>query len=141
MNFSTLPVMSMMTRKLSWLSNRTELLAENISNADTPGYQARDLKPVSFRDLVEREDGGGAKTSGRLRPVVTQVGHMQSSRPPQPFRAEDAPDEFATKINGNDVGVEQQLMQLGETQGDYQLTLNLYRKQLDMLRLAIGRGR
>ena len=141
MNFSTLPVMSMMTKKLSWLSNRTELLAENISNADTPGYQARDLKPVSFRDLVEREDGGGAKTSGRLRPVVTQVGHMQSSRPPQPFRPEDAPDEFATKINGNDVGVEQQLMQLGETQGDYQLTLSLYRKQLDMLRLAIGRGR
>lgn len=139
MSFSNLPLMSMMAKKLSWLSNRTSLLAENISNADTPGYSARDLKQVSFQQLVEREDSG--QSGGRLRPTVTRVGHLQSTLPPRPFRFEDSDDAFATKLSGNDVGVEQQLLDLGETQADYQLTLNLYRKQLDLLRTAIGRGR
>lgn len=43
MDFSDLPVMQMMSRKMSWLSKRTDLLAENVANVDMPGYAARDL--------------------------------------------------------------------------------------------------
>jgi flagellar basal-body rod protein FlgB len=42
MDFSDLPVMQMMTRKMSWLSKRTDLLAENVANVDMPGWPAPD---------------------------------------------------------------------------------------------------
>ncbi|MFB3102597.1 MAG: flagellar basal body rod protein FlgB, partial [Alphaproteobacteria bacterium] len=57
------------------------------------------------------------------------------------FDTERAPDRFETSINGNDVSLEQQLTRLGQTQLSYQATTNLYRKHLDMFRIALGRGR
>ena len=36
MDLSRLPLFEMMTKRLSWLGRRQEVLAENIANADTP---------------------------------------------------------------------------------------------------------
>lgn len=62
MEFNNSPIMQMMAKKMSWLSQRTEIIAQNVSNVDTPlykarDYKARDLKPVNFRELVDREAG------------------------------------------------------------------------------------
>lgn len=48
---------------------RTELLARNLANADTPGYQARDL---DFRAALAASSGAAAP--GTLK--ATQAGHI-----------------------------------------------------------------
>lgn len=136
MDFTDLPAMQMMTRKMSWLSKRTDLLAENVANVDMPGYNARDLKPVSFRELVNRDQASPEKA-----PRVTNAGHLGGTIPVRAFDDETAPDAYETSLNGNDVGLEQQLVKINETQMSYQMTLNLYKKHIDMIRTALGRRR
>ena len=136
MDFNNVPIMQMMTKKMSWLSRRTEIIAQNVANADTPGFKARDLKPVNFREMVDRE--AGPRNAG---PHLTNARHLTGTRAALSFDTERAPDRFETSINGNDVSLEQQLTRLGQTQLSYQTTINLYRKHLDMFRIALGRGR
>lgn len=136
MDFNNVPIMQMMTKKMSWLSRRTEIIAQNVANADTPGFKARDLKPVNFREMVDRE--AGPRNAG---PRLTNARHLTGTRATLSFDTERAPDRFETSINGNDVSLEQQLTRLGQTQLSYQATTNLYRKHLDMFRIALGRGR
>ena len=37
-------------------AERAKILAQNMANADTPGYQARD---IDFQDLIAKESSGG----------------------------------------------------------------------------------
>ncbi len=136
MDFNDLPVMQMMAGKMSWLSKRTDVLAENVANVDMPGYRARDLKQVRFHDIVEsrQKATGGA-------PKVTHAAHLAGTVPVQAFDDVTRPDKFEAALDGNDVSIEQQLVRLNETQMSYQMTLNLYRKHVDMLRTALGRRR
>ena len=134
MEFNSVPILQMMTKKMSWLSSRTEVIAQNVSNANTPRYKARDLKPVNFREMVDRE--AAPKAAG---PRVTNARHLTGSTVAQPFDTQKQPDAFETSIDGNDVSLEQQLTRLGQTQLSYQATTNLYRKHLDMFRIALGR--
>jgi len=55
-------------RNLTLYSQRSDVLASNIANADTPGYKARD---IDFRSALARA-GGQA-----LAPTATQAGHMR----------------------------------------------------------------
>jgi flagellar basal-body rod protein FlgB len=134
MDFNNLPILQMMTKKMSWLTRRTEVISRNVANIDTPGYSARDLKSVSFRELIKRES-----TSAGFEPRRTRVTHMTGLQGHMPYAVEFAPDQYESTIDGNDVSTEQQLTKLSETQTSYQTTLNLYRKHLDMLRLSLGR--
>ena len=136
MDFNNVPIMQMMTKKMSWLSRRTEIIAQNVANADTPGYKASDLKAVDFGELVDRE--AGPKNAG---PRLTNARHLTGTHATLPFDSEKAPDRFEGSINGNDVSLEQQLTRLGQTQLSYQATTILYRKHLDLFRIALGRGR
>lgn len=134
MDFNNLPILQMMTKKMDWLSRRTEVIARNVANADTPGYKGRDLKEVNFKDLVSRE-----AVSASFQPTRTSGAHLTGLKSGMPYAIRFAPDEYESTIDGNDVSMEQQLTKLGETQMSYQETLNLYRKHLDILRISLGR--
>jgi len=58
------------TEALSLRSERQRLLASNIANADTPGYQARD---IDFARAL-KEATGQIATAGAMQ--VTQAGHI-----------------------------------------------------------------
>lgn len=134
MDYTDLPLLKMMTKKMSWLSRRTEVISQNVANADTPGYGARDLKPVSFAEIVRKQ-----LRTEEMAPVRTDERHLVSLKPVMPFQSEAAPDRYESALDGNDVSIEQQLTKLGETHMDYQMTLNLYKKQMDMFRTALTR--
>ena len=48
MDMGQIPLFSLLTGRMNWLSSRQSVLAENVANAATPNYVARDLKPVDF---------------------------------------------------------------------------------------------
>lgn len=60
------------TQALKVREQRTELLARNLANADTPGYKAQDL---DFRAALAATspDPGAGRFAG---PVATQAGHI-----------------------------------------------------------------
>lgn len=129
MDLTGLTVFRNMEQKMAWLSARQSVLAENVANADTPGYRAKDLSAF-----------GGTEGS-QLKMAVTNISHMGANGvtggKPQPQR-----DRFAieTSPNGNQVSLEDQLTKVGETGMDYQFMTNLYRKNISMLKTAMGRG-
>jgi flagellar basal-body rod protein FlgB len=128
MDLTGLSVFRQMEQKMAWLNTRQTVLAENVANADTPGYRPRDLKAFG-------------NEGGQLAMAVTNVSHMGQSAvtggKPQSQR-----DRFAieTAPNGNQVSLEDQLTKVGETGMDYQFMANLYRKNVSMIKTALGRG-
>lgn len=133
MDLNRIPLFQMMTRRMGWLSDRQRVLADNIANADTPGYQSRDLRPLDFRREL-------AQSTARLAPVATDARHLaaRAVSGSDPRSQRNRPTE--TTISGNTVTVEQEMMKAGETANDYQLATTLYRRHLGMLRSVLSRS-
>lgn len=131
MDFSKLPLFAAMTRRMAWLGDRQQVLAQNIANSDTPGFNAQDIKEPQFGDLLR---GTGA----RLIMATTSAGHLGGPNPAQPV-VERSPDS-ERKTSGNTVVLEDQMMKVSKTAMDFQLATNLYRKHLGMIKIALGRG-
>lgn len=118
-------------QKMGYLGQRTALLAQNVSNSDTPNYRARDLKPVNFAQELSRAN----------RPVTmaaTQANHLPPVSKPEAFRSING-RSYESTISKNSVVLEEQMMKLSQTQGEYEGATTLYRKYLDMVKLTLGR--
>ena len=131
MDLNKIPLFAALTKKMAWLNQRQKVLAQNIANSDTPGYRPKDLKELTFREMV-----GSANRA--LIPKATNAGHIQiGSASGYRVRAETQPFESAP--GGNAVILEEQMMKVQENQIDYELTTNLYKKHIGMLKTALGR--
>lgn len=132
MDLDKISLVKAITRRMDWLGERQRVLAENVANADTPGYRPKDLKKVSFSELVR-----GSQLSGGV--AATQPGHFRglAGRTSDNWRNTTAKG-YEISPNGNEVNLEQQMMNVAETQAEHGLMTNLYRKQVGMLRKALG---
>ncbi len=132
MNINQLGLFRVLGQRLDWLTQRQAVLSQNIANADTPGYRPNDLRP--FAEHLARTPPPAVQLA------ATQPGHL-AGRPGAasalPVRRQRSAE---TAPNGNEVVVEQQLMTMGATARDHQMALNLYRKNLGMIRMALGRA-
>ncbi|SLN12649.1 Flagellar basal body rod protein FlgB [Aquimixticola soesokkakensis] len=115
-------------------SARQGAVAENIANADTPGYRAKDLVP--FADSYQRAADGGAMRA-------TRAGHRLSAQdsgaPAQQiaFSQVDTPDRSSP--NGNTVALETEMMKATEVRHQHDLALSIYKSSMTILRTSIGR--
>jgi flagellar basal-body rod protein FlgB len=75
------------------------------------------------------------------RLTTTQDNHVLPPRETPKFRENKDKETYEVAPAGNAVVIEEQLMKVTETQGDYRLVTTLYQKHLSMLRAAIGRDR
>lgn len=116
-------------KRLSYLEQRQEVLSHNIANANTPHWQARDLKP--FAAFLE-----AGRSGGNL--VRTNALHLAPSPPMPKSLAGGKPAERAP--DGNAVSMDEQLMKVAETETSQELVTNLYTKYAGMFRTALGRG-
>jgi len=131
MNLTKIPLLSGLAARLDFLAARTSTVAENIANADTPGYVAKDIQKPDFRAMTR---AAGTETSGLK---VTDPRHLSGGKAvgAVSYRIQAAPDGEAS-INGNQVSLETQAMKLSQTRQDYALASSVYRKGLAMVRLA-----
>jgi flagellar basal-body rod protein FlgB len=132
MDLSNLALFKTIGKKMGWLTQRENVIAQNIANADTPGFRALDIAPMSFKETLGQ----------KLQPATTSEKHLVAASSGKPgdakVAAEKKPWEVSPSNNG--VVVEEQMMKSANTAQDYQLMLNLYRKNVTMLRTALGRG-
>ena len=132
MNFTDVPLLNALRDRMSWLNSRQSLLAQNVANADTPGYAARDLKPMDFEAELERQNapcfGGIAVTDARHIAIPV-------SGPTQGANGEVTQVDTST---GSSVSLEEEMIKVADTQSQYQAASNLYAKAVGMMRTAIG---
>ena len=112
-------------RRLAWLDQRQALLAQNIANADTPGFKGRDLQP--FSAVLSGLEPGLARTS---------AGHMA---PPAGSHALSRQRPRETALDGNAVSVDEQLTRVADTGAAQELAVNLYHKYLGLFHTALGK--
>jgi flagellar basal-body rod protein FlgB len=133
MDLDNLGLFKLMSHKMGWLTQRQEVLAANVANADTPKYKPNDLKTFTFRDALGQ--------SRRLEPAVTNASHLQGPRSDASGNTvERDRSAYDTTPSGNAVVLEDQMLKMSQSSTDYQTITTLYKKQLGLLRQAIGRG-
>ena len=132
-----MPLLAMLKERMGWLSARQNVLAQNVANVDTPGYTAKDLKPINFEDILS-----GATTpsqfTGGMRTTNARHIALNTASPTGDYTDFDSPD-VAANPNGNTVSLEQEMIRVADTQAEYQAATNLYAKAIDMMKTAIGR--
>ena len=131
MSVGDMPLIGMLKTRMHWHQSRQKLLAENVSNADTPGFKPRDLKSPTFSPA-------GAPVASGVRLERTEAGHIA----PQPMRGGEDPRNarrFETTPSGNAVNLEDEMLKAAQNQSDYALAASLYQKSLQMLRTAVGK--
>jgi flagellar basal-body rod protein FlgB len=135
MSSTQAPLFQLISARLGWLGQREVTLSQNIANADTPDYQPRDLRATDFARLVRTAQD----PAQRVALARTDPGHQGGG--PQAsigLRARAVASRYETTPDGNAVILEEQMAKATETALDYQLTSNLYRKYLGMIRIALG---
>jgi flagellar basal-body rod protein FlgB len=111
-------------RRLAWVDERQRVLAQNVANANTPGYVPGDVP--SFAASLGQAGTGMARTnpahlSGGSDPVGSFRRRSQHS------------------ADGNAVSLEHELAKVAETGATQELVLNLYHKYQGLFRTALGR--
>lgn len=113
-------------RRLNWVDQRQEVLAQNIANADTPGYRARDLAPFEASLAAQGVTLTRTSPSHLEGPVGASGGREQRGHG-------KAPD-------GNTVSMEEQLGKVADTASTQELVTNLYHKYQGLFRTVLGRN-
>ncbi len=133
MDFTNIPLFGRLTERMSWLGERTRVLSQNIANADTPGYQPQDLKPIDFEAEMRKLEP--------VAPARTNKKHLTGTvAPAGDFDPKKTKKTYETAPVGNSVVIEEQMMKVSDTQMNYNMVVNLYRKHIDLFKTAIGRG-
>ncbi len=113
-------------KRLDWIDQRQRVLAQNIANADTPDYQARDLSP--FEKLLSVKP---------VTPTLTNPRHLlgraQTASFTQTLPAERAPD-------GNAVNIETELTKVADDETNAALVGNLWKSYMGLYLDALGRS-
>ena len=115
-------------------ARRGELIANNLANADTPGYQARD---IDFRQAMARA-AGESPTQG-VQLSTTSAGHIGGSTS---ANATTNPDlkyriPLAPALDGNTVDAQVEQASFAENAVRYQATLNFLSGKFRSLMTAI----
>ncbi|WP_300543114.1 flagellar basal body rod protein FlgB [Maricaulis sp.] len=134
------PVLGLLRQSMSFHAERQRVLSENVANANTPGYTAKDLDVADFQRALQRQmrNEASGPSSGGVRMAATEAGHMRGSSDAvaRTWDSMDAPDSETT-INGNSVVLEEQMVRAQDTRMQYESALTLYQKSLGLLRMAI----
>lgn len=106
---------------------RIGLVAQNLANADTPGFKAKDL--ISFADVWRAGDPLRATRPGHLsqgqgRAEVERVADLRHGAP-----------------NGNTVSVETEMVKAAEARQSHDMALAIYRSTSTIIRSALSGGR
>ena len=132
MDIGNATLFKMMGRKMNWLAERQTVLSQNLANANTPGYKARDVKAASFKDLVGASSGASMTTTHPNHVAGLKGGSGN-------FKTFEA-KTYETSPDGNSVNVEEQMLNVSSTASQHKQVTNLYKRHMGMVRRAVGGG-
>ena len=127
-------VLGMIQRGMGWMSRNHDVIANNIANADTPNFKAKELKPLNFGS-IQREQVGGVEMA------LTARGHMVGTKPSSLGNVRVDRDPYEISATGNSVNLQEQGVKIARNDMDFQLATTLYSKSVGMVRAVISQNR
>lgn len=126
-------VFGLSSQALDVWQRRSEVIASNIANADTPNYQARD---VDFRQVLQKASGSAdgsalelsTPTSGQINTTTQSADALKYREPLQP------------SLDGNTVDAQVEQSAFASNMVHYQASLSFINSSIQQLRLAINGG-
>lgn len=112
--------------RLRWLERRQTVLAQNIANADTPGYVARDLSPF-----------GAALASSQVM-AMTDPRHVRGTGAVGDARAVRERRSQDIAPNGNAVSLDEQAIRIADTDQAHALAMTLHRRWISLVRSTLS---
>lgn len=116
--FESLDILRMAQSYAAHAATRQQAIAENVANANTPGYRSRDAVP--FTEYWRATSTPGA----------ADVSHDL-------IRVEAHP--ATTSPDGNTVSLENEMMRAVSARQQHEMALGIYSMTRDVLRASIGR--
>lgn len=122
--------------KIDYLDARQKVIAQNVANADTPGYRPSDLTPIDFGQVLKNLDG----SKMTVRMDATNPLHMPAPGVVESAHSGEQKKTYEVAPAENSVILEEQMLKATQNQVDFNLAINLYQKNLNMIRTALGRN-
>ncbi len=125
--FEKLQITAMAQSMASHAGSRMGLIAQNVANADTPGFKAMGLP--SFAEAYRAADPSALRQ--------TRTGHLggleaETLIQPRQTGGAEAP-------NGNSVSLEEEMVKAASARQDHEMALAIYRNTSDIIRASLGR--
>ncbi|WP_417726549.1 FlgB family protein [Roseovarius sp.] len=108
---------------------RQAVVSQNMANADTPGYAARDI--AAFADVYRSDET-------TRTPRATREGHLLRHDNDLGFDVTNDPTSIADP-NGNSVSLETEMLRAVDVKRQHDRALAIYKSSLTVLRTALGR--
>jgi flagellar basal-body rod protein FlgB len=124
--YENLDVFRMSSAMARHAAARQAVIATNLANADTPGYEARSLPEFSS---VWSRDGGETMRVTRPGHIVTDGGFQVRAS----LRASEP------SPNGNNVSIEAELLASVDAQREHGRALAILRHGIGLIRSSLGR--
>ncbi len=128
--FERLNVFNIAYSMATHAGKRQALVSENIANADTPGYHAKDIKPFT-------EVFAAGETQRDM--VATRGSHLHGADG-SGFDWAVQEDRSNLDPNDNSVSVEEQILNGVEAKRQHDRALAIYRSSMNILRASLGRS-
>ncbi len=133
MGFGLDATFSQHERALNLYAERSEILANNLVNSDTPGFQARDL---DFKAILSNASAENDLSQSALK--TTHSGHIQE------YGTSNLSDQLLYRvpmqaaIDGNTVDGEVEKTQFSENSIRYMATLNFINHEFTKLKMVMN---
>ena len=126
--FDNLNVFKMARALAVHAGTRQTVIAQNIANADTPGYRARDIPP--FQDIYNLS--GNQSSQRASRPA-----HLRTSNLAGQIDVQLRDAGFASP-NENDVSLELEMLHAVDVKRQHDRAVSIYSSALNILRTSVG---
>ena len=113
-------------RAIAVRNRRVELISQNIANADTPNYKARDL---DFKKLIAGVEGMKVMATDKRH---YEIAHLENTPDGLKFRV-----PFNSATDGNTVEMSVEQAQYAKATADYQATLMFLENRISGIRKAL----
>lgn len=130
MSISDSGIIRVMSEKMSYLGQKQSVQAQNVANANTPGFKAKEIVPFTFDDAMKDVQKGMVTTNEQHIVPASMAGVNAGTKKAR---------SFETVPSGNSVDLEQQMMEVSKTTMDYQASASILHKFMTLIRLAIGK--
>lgn len=107
--------------------------AQNVANADTPEYKARDV--IAFEQAYQISDTGTGWASQKATRTLHLNG-VQSGQMPEPVIDRDS----VGSPNGNTVSLENEMLKSLDAKRQHDRALAIYKSSLGILRATLSRA-
>ena len=134
MDIGAIPLFQMLKGRLSYLNTRQHVIAQNVANANTPGFTPSDLTPFTFQGAMQAQGGPAMMAS-------TEPGHMAppgvATTAAQSAAKVVAVPDSETRLDGNSVVLEEQMMKMSDARVDYDAAVSMYQQSMNLILAAI----